>query len=174
MFTGPFATGSVNSNPPMMTTTWFNTETNFSAPTTATVTYNSTAASLLAMYTTYCPVQPTDIAQGWDFYDLPDGCNSLLDAYCFPDLNKPPPTSTRFPAVCSPSYFESTTTSATGTAKPSPIEQDTTPSCKQYHQVLDGDSKFHSANESPMSMLTISFSMRKSRHPFRRFIESGM
>jgi hypothetical protein len=40
--------------------------------------------------------------------------------------------------------------------------------------VLDGDSKFHSASESPMSMLTISFSMRKSRHPFRRFIESGM
>ncbi|KAL2060600.1 hypothetical protein VTL71DRAFT_9241 [Oculimacula yallundae] len=136
MFPGPFTTGgSVNSNPPNMTTTWINSQTSFAIP-TYTQSYNLTRASLIYARQTYCPITPDDYRMGITVYDLPDACIDLLQPYCSPNPDLPMPTSTTFPAVCTPDRSIVTPTPAT---VPSPLEPGTISSCKQYYQVLDGD-----------------------------------
>lgn len=107
-------------------------------PTTTTIVVNLTAASLIAERTAYCPITEQDIDNGFTESDLPDACEDLLEPYCSPDPNAPIPTSTRFPAVCTPSRPTATSSSATN-ATPSSLEPNIIASCQQYYRALDGD-----------------------------------
>lgn len=156
MFAGPYTTGSVVMSPRPTSTSWFNTEMNLTAPPTTTYVFNSTLASLLHAITTLCPIQPSDLDEGWTIADLPDECEDLLDPYCYPDVDQPPPRSTLFPVECSPGYYSDTSSissstgittpspasdsTTSGSAKPSPIEPETVASCTQFYKVVRGDS----------------------------------
>ena len=142
MFPGPYTTGGVTlDSVPSSSTTWYNTQTTFRPPGTKTFVANTTTATLVAARVSLCPVTPDDMLNGKTIYDLPDACAPILLPYCWPDLNKPAPSSMRFPAICTPNRVTtSSTTAAVATdAKPAPIQPSTISSCKTYYQVLDGD-----------------------------------
>lgn len=141
MFPGPYVTGSINYSPPNTTTSWYY-NTAPVALTTHNATVNKTAASLIAAATAYCPITNNDTVNGWTIYDLPQACWNLTEPWCEATIGIPPPTSTRFPAVCSPAHYYSTsttTTAASSGAAPSPTEPGTISSCKSYYQVESGD-----------------------------------
>lgn len=102
MFSGPWTTGTPDMNPPNMTTSYYNTQTTFPPGTTVTYIANATIESLEAERTVYCLITPQNYLDGITENDLPDACADLIAPYCWPDLNAPVPTSTRFPAVCTP------------------------------------------------------------------------
>ena len=141
MFPGPYTAGSINVNPPNISTSWYNTQTTYIPAPTTTITVNATAVSLIAARTSFCPITDEDYADGFSDSDLPDACQSLLLPYCWPDPDAPIPTSTQFPAVCTPSDVAAamTTTTTADNAVPSPLEPQTDVNCKQYYKVLDGD-----------------------------------
>lgn len=157
MFPGPYSTGSINLNPPSITTTWYNNQTTFQNPSITTVVANLTASSIVATRTSLCPISPTDFLDGFDIGTLPDACASLIQPYCFPNPDSPSPISTRFPAVCTPK--KATATSATTTspsmAKPSPLTPDTIASCKQYYKILDGDNCYSVANNFKVTLTQV-------------------
>ncbi|OBT49001.1 hypothetical protein VE00_00033 [Pseudogymnoascus sp. WSF 3629] len=99
MFSGPWTTGTPDMNPPNMTTSYYNTQTTFPPGTTVTYIANATIESLEAERTVYCLITPQNYLDGITENDLPDACADLIAPYCWPDLNAPVPTSTRFPAV---------------------------------------------------------------------------
>ncbi|KAJ5701325.1 hypothetical protein N7488_008873 [Penicillium malachiteum] len=55
----------------------------------------------------YCPITFEDRMSGWDLSFLPDDCYDGLVKYCDPSFNATMPASTKFPATCSPAYYES-------------------------------------------------------------------
>jgi LysM repeat protein len=124
-------------NPPNMTTEWYNTQTTFAAGTTGTYLANATLSSRIAERTIYCPITDQNYTDGITEADLPDACASLIEPYCWPNISAPIPTSTRFPAACTPTLNPTTTTTAA--AVPSPLEPETVDTCTKYYQVLDGD-----------------------------------
>jgi hypothetical protein len=145
MFTGPYTTGSFIIDPSTISTTWFNTQTDFPSPSsTETIDYNATSVSLAASIASLCPVQPSDVDRGWTLADLPESCDEIIEPYCYPDLSKPAPTSRDFPAECSLSYDATTTinsSSSTANATPSvsPTQTGIAPSCIRYHNAVSGD-----------------------------------
>ncbi|CAO1604770.1 hypothetical protein XANCAGTX0491_008310 [Xanthoria calcicola] len=148
MFPGPYTTGGavvIGTSP--FNTTWYNTQTTFSAPPTKTHVFNATAATAVAARTSYCPLTDDLIADGWTIYDLPPACAALLNPYCWPDPNKPVLPSTRFPAICTPSAAPATSSAPPPTnAIPAPLEPSTVSSCKKFYKVLDGDNCYSIAN----------------------------
>ncbi|ESZ90353.1 LysM domain-containing protein [Sclerotinia borealis F-4128] len=138
MFSGPWTTGTADMNPPNMTTEWYNTQTTFPAGATGTYLANATLSSLVAERTIYCPITDQNYTDGITEADLPDACAPLIEPYCWPNISAPIPTSTRFPAVCTPTLDPTTT--STAAAVPSPTEPETVDTCTKYYQVLDGDS----------------------------------
>jgi hypothetical protein len=161
-FTGPYSTGSVNTNPPNVTTNWYNTQTTLGSLTTTTFTANMTAQSIIATLTMLCPLTDLDFLNGWSVYDLPDPCPSLLDPYCNADPNQPSPSSTSFPASCTPvrtvvTSSSSTTTINTSTTSstssiPTPTEPSTIPTCQNYHLVVSGDTCFDLAQANGITL----------------------
>lgn len=162
MFPGPYTTGVIVANPTPRNTSWYNTQTTFLPPATRTSTVNTTAASLIAARISYCPLNDDDIADGWTIYDLPNACAALVSPYCWPDPNKPVPSSTRFPAVCTPDRASATSTTAQATnATPAPLEPSTIASCKQYYQVLGGDNCYSIANNFKITLTQVHFPISK-------------
>ena len=156
MFPGPYTTGGIIlTDPPMINTTWYNTQTSFALPSTRTNIVNATTATLVAARTSYCPLTDDDIADGWTIYDLPDACANLLNPYCWPDPNKPALLSTNFPVACTPVRTATTTTAPGTNAVPAPLEPSTISSCKQYYQVLDGDNCYSIANNFKITLTQV-------------------
>lgn len=158
MFSGPFIAGSVVTNPPNITTSWYNTQTTFIDPTTTTVVVNLTAKSLMAERTAYCPITDQDYDNGFTEADLPDACQSLLMPYCHPDPDAPIPTSMRFPAVCTPVRDTDTAsmTSSAANSIPSPLEPNTIATCQQYYRILDGDTCYSIATHFEITLDQVS------------------
>lgn len=158
MFPGPYITGSVNSYPPNVNTSWYNTQTTFNATPTTTFVVNTTAASLIAARTSLCPISDDLYAAGFSDADLPGACQALILPYCWPDPDAPVPTSTRFPAVCTPSVVTASpaSTTAANNAVPSPLEPQTNPNCRQYYRVLDGDNCYSIASNFKITLDQVS------------------
>ncbi|KAI4193917.1 MAG: hypothetical protein LQ350_008077 [Teloschistes chrysophthalmus] len=140
MFPGPYTTGGVTLNsPPASNTTWYNTQTTFAPVKITSVVPNTTTADLANARITLCPLTPADRLNGLTVYDLPDACAPLLLPYCWPDLNKPAPPSTRFPAICTPvrtTDSSTTTTAAVATnVKPAPLEPSTVDSFQYVESI---------------------------------------
>lgn len=90
----------------------------------------------------YCPISDEDYARGITEGDLPPVCSKLIVPYCYVNVSTPVRSSTRFPAVCTPSY-PTTTTESSASATPtsvSPILPGTVEDCESYYQVVtDGE-----------------------------------
>jgi hypothetical protein len=142
-------------NPPNMTTVWYNTQTTFPALSTDTYVANATLSSLVAERTVFCPITDQNYTDGITEADLPDACAALIEPYCWPNISAPVPTSTRFPAVCTPTTVAPTTTSGAASA-PSPLEPETDASCTQYYRVLDGDTCYSIASNFKISLDQVS------------------
>lgn len=155
MFPGPYTTGVVVAAPPSGNTTWYNSQTIFPPLPTKTGIFNSTRASLEAARATHCPLNDDDILNGWTIYDLPDACAPLLDPYCNPDLNKPAPASTQFPAVCTPNRASTTAAPAPTDSIPSPLHPNTIASCQKYYQILGGDNCYSIANNFKITLAQV-------------------
>ena len=156
MFPGPWRTGSILTAPPTISTSWYNLQTVFLPPPTATITANLTAASLIAARTSYCPITDEDYANGFEEAELPDACEVLIEPYCWPNPDAPIPTSTEFPAFCTPERSSATTTSV-ASAVPSPLEPQTTANCKQYYKVLSGDNCYSIANNIKITLEQVGY-----------------
>ncbi|KAL8833432.1 MAG: hypothetical protein Q9170_004275 [Blastenia crenularia] len=170
MFPGPYTTGgAVLTSAPPYNTTWYNTQTNFTAPPATTYTVNYTAASAVEARASYCPLTENDILNGWTIYDLPDACAPLLDPYCKPDPDKPIPTSTLFPAVCTPDRATATSSAPPTNAVPTPLEPSTVSSCKTYYKVLDGDNCYSIANNFKITTAQVCFAHSKYPYPISRY-----
>ncbi len=163
MFPGPYVSGSINSFPPNITTSWYNTQTSFAAPNVTQFAGNLTTASLVAARTSLCPITPDDFLNGITEADLPDDCDALIEPYCSPDPDAPIPSSTTFPASCTPDLGDAATTTTTTTNPsspvatsvspvPSPLEPGTIASCKQYYKVLSGDTCYGIATNFNVSL----------------------
>lgn len=91
---------------PNSTTSWYSStyDPNITLP-TSTVTRNTTKEALVSKFVQYCWITPEMDEAGFDEEDLPAGCQSLLDKYCYPtDVDGPMPTSPgHIPAACTPS-----------------------------------------------------------------------
>ncbi|CAG8067732.1 unnamed protein product [Penicillium nalgiovense] len=139
MFTGDWETGpaptQVTESP-----TYAALPTNFTTFTT-TYTINQTVQSILADYSKYCPISNEDYEDGFQWVDLPENCQDLLEPYCVPDINAPSPKSTKFPGSCTPALVSATTTgSATPTSTvPSPTLPGTSSKCNKFHYIVQGD-----------------------------------
>ncbi|KAI4184893.1 MAG: hypothetical protein L6R41_004446 [Letrouitia leprolyta] len=156
MFPGPYTTGVVVATPPTTNTTWYNSQTTYRPPKTATNFNNLTTVSIVQARTSYCPLSDQDQLDGMTIYDLPDACADLLDPYCNPNLAGPALPSTRFPAICTPT--NATTASATPpptNAVPAPLEPSTIASCKKYYQVLSGDNCYSIANNFKITLTQV-------------------
>lgn len=158
MFPGPFVTGTIVTSPPKIATSWYNTQTQFPAPPIITFRANLTAASLIAARTSYCPISPDDYDRGVSEADLPEACQALIEPYCNPDPDEPIPTSTRFPAVCTPVQPPVASDTADPNAIPSPLTPNTVASCKQYYQVISGDNCYSIATSFDISLEQVSLS----------------
>jgi hypothetical protein len=108
---------------------------------TSTYTINQTEQSMLIDYSKYCPISAEDYAEGFQWEDLPENCQDLLDPYCTPDIYAASPKSTTFPASCTPAQVSATTTGTpTPTSTmPSPTMSGTASNCNKFHLVVDGD-----------------------------------
>ncbi|KAL4993233.1 hypothetical protein BDV10DRAFT_190164 [Aspergillus recurvatus] len=108
---------------------------------TSTYTINQTEQSMLIDYSKYCPISAEDYAEGFQWEDLPENCQDLLDPYCTPDIYAASPKSTTFPASCTPAQVSATTTGTpTPTSTmPSPTMPGTASNCNKFHLVVDGD-----------------------------------
>ncbi|KAH8696519.1 hypothetical protein BGW36DRAFT_360346 [Talaromyces proteolyticus] len=95
-----WVTGTPSQTYSNFTTSWYTPTLNVTALVTSTVTYNSTVASIVSERQKYCWLTGSQ----WDVPedDYPDGCQSLLDEYCFvSSVDGPIPTSSaHIPAVC--------------------------------------------------------------------------
>ncbi|KAF6233163.1 hypothetical protein HO173_008707 [Letharia columbiana] len=159
MFPGPYVSGSINSNPPDATTSWYNTQTTFPPPVVTTFIANLTTASLVAARTSFCPITPDDFLNGLYEEDLPEDCDALIEPYCWPDPDAPTPSSTSFPASCTPFSGDSITTSNTpavittsANPLPSPLEPGTIATCKTFHKVSTGETCYSIANNYKVSL----------------------
>ncbi|KAJ5175304.1 uncharacterized protein N7482_001181 [Penicillium canariense] len=113
-------------------------------PTVSNVTWNDTAVPLYLNLTQYCPITQNDISNGWTIYDLPESCEDLLDEYCDPAANATIPASTVLPATCSPAYYMSSNTTATGATtsasiSKAPEQTGIAPNCDAYYVVKTND-----------------------------------
>ena len=155
MFPGPYTTGKILTNPGKIQTSWYNTQT--SLPTAATQTYvaNASAADLIAARTSNCPISDDDILNGITVADLPDVCQDLVNPWCFPDLDKPAPTSMKLPAICTPPKRSPMTTTTARDAKPTPIQSGAATKCEQYYKVLDGDNCYSIANAFKITLMQV-------------------
>ncbi|KAL4767932.1 hypothetical protein BDW60DRAFT_226112 [Aspergillus nidulans var. acristatus] len=122
---------------------------------TNTYTINQTEQSMLIDYSKYCPISAEDYAEGFQWEDLPENCQDLLDPYCTPDIYAASPKSTTFPASCTPAQVSATTTgtptptngtttapptsTTSTTSAPSPTMDGTASNCNKYHYVVEGD-----------------------------------
>ena len=159
MFPGPFVSGAIVTSPPEIATSWYNSQTHFAAPPTITYRANLTAASLIAARTSYCPISPEDYDRGVSEADLFEACQDLIESYCNPDPDKPIPTSTRFPAVCTPAQSPVASPTEDLKAIPSPLTPNTVACCKQYYQVIGGDNCFSIATSSDISLEQVNFTI---------------
>ncbi|OGE49080.1 hypothetical protein PENARI_c023G09001 [Penicillium arizonense] len=136
MFTGDWETGP----PPTPVTespTYTALPTNFTSI-TSTVTINQTAQSIIGEYSKYCPISDEDYEDGFQWEDLSDSCQDLLDPYCNPDIDSASPKSTNFPGSCTPTPVSATTT-GTSTPTPSPTLPGTASKCSQFYYVVTND-----------------------------------
>ncbi|KAL4805718.1 hypothetical protein BDV18DRAFT_139700 [Aspergillus unguis] len=109
---------------------------------TSTVTINQTEQSILNDYMKYCPINNIDYDNGFQWIDLSEDCQEILEPYCTPDIDAPSPSSTQFPDSCTPARVSATTTSGTPTPTsnvPSPTMPGTATSCNRFHLVIAGD-----------------------------------
>ncbi|KAJ6114750.1 hypothetical protein N7486_000528 [Penicillium sp. IBT 16267x] len=114
-------------------------------PTVSNITWNDTAVPLYLNLTQYCPITQDDISNGWTIYDLPESCEDLLDEYCDPAANATIPASTVLPATCSPAYYMSSNTTATGATTSAsisraPEQTGIAANCDAYYVVKTNDS----------------------------------
>ncbi|ROW07592.1 hypothetical protein VPNG_06807 [Cytospora leucostoma] len=110
---------------------------------TRTAVNNEILASELAQQTQYCRLTDDD----FDYLDeeeYAEGCQSLMDEYCFATAGAPvSPSPSRIPAVCSPdrsTYITGTPTiiSAAGTT-PAPYQPNIIAGCQHFYKVASGD-----------------------------------
>lgn len=109
---------------------------------TATATINQTEQSILNDYMRHCPISATDYDHGFQWIDLSEECQDILEPYCTPDIYAPSPTPTEFPDSCTPAQVSATTTGDTTTptsSVPSPTMPGTAANCNKFHLVIDGD-----------------------------------
>ena len=85
MFPGPYTTGKALKNPSEIETTWYNIQTSLPEAATQTYVANASEASLIAARTSKCPISDDDSLDGFTVADLPDECQDLVNAWCFPD-----------------------------------------------------------------------------------------
>ncbi|KAJ5946736.1 hypothetical protein N7454_003575 [Penicillium verhagenii] len=139
--TTSFTTIPAQTGAPNYTTSWFVTTSTLSKYTeTATVA----ASSVISAYNNllkYCPLTFSDVMSGWDITSLPDDCYDGLVKYCQPSANATMPVSTRFPATCSPAYYDATSTSvvATSTRVALPTQSGIAKNCDAYYMVKGND-----------------------------------
>ncbi|KAL4962768.1 uncharacterized protein BDV14DRAFT_210410 [Aspergillus stella-maris] len=132
-----------------VTTTNFTTSWNVWFVTTSTISnYTQTAtaspSAVVSSYNDlkkYCPITFNDAMSGWDITSLPDDCYDGLLEYCKPSINATMPTSTQFPASCSPAYYEVTSSSAvvTPTKSAAPTQSGIAKNCDAYYVVKTND-----------------------------------
>lgn len=116
--------------------------------TTTTLSLDATMIALVSNLTQYCPLNATDMENGWTIFDLDDPCPSLLQPYCIPNQTTSIPKSTTFPSSCYPPYSnqESTSTMTTlstatnSVAAPGPTQSGISPSCNKYLMANPGGS----------------------------------
>ncbi|KAL3477066.1 hypothetical protein BJX99DRAFT_257753 [Aspergillus californicus] len=111
---------------------------------TSTVTVNQTEQGILDDYMKYCPIGNSDYDNGFQWIDLSEDCQEILEPYCTPDIYAPSPSSTHFPDSCTPARASATATSGTPTPTPtssipSPTMPGTAANCNKFHLVVDGD-----------------------------------
>jgi hypothetical protein len=127
------------------TTSWYTPimDPNYTANTTTSHAFNSTAESLVAQRTAYCWITPEDYDKGFRDYDLPDGCQGLIETYCYPDPNAPPPTSpARIPAVCTPDrsdYNATSTPTGSPVPTPTPYQPGMIGGCTKFDKAVTND-----------------------------------
>jgi hypothetical protein len=108
----------------------------------------------------YCPISAADYDQGFQWIDLSDDCQELLDPYCQPDPDSASPTSTTFPTFCIPGNASATTTTEplTPTATvPLPTMPGTMSDCTKYHLVTSDDSCQALADDYNISISDVHF-----------------
>lgn len=102
---------------------------------TSNYTLNLTGIYEYENMTQYCPITPDQAAEGWTIQDFSANCQSLMSAYCDPPSNATAiPSSTTFPASCSPEYY--LTTSSTSAL---PTQSGIPSSCDAYYAVKAND-----------------------------------
>ena len=70
-------------------------------------------------------------------------------------LDKPVPTLTEIPAVCTPSRGSSTTMTTASVAKPTPIQSGAATGYTHYYKVLDGDNCYDIANNFKVTLTEV-------------------
>ncbi|KAI3339953.1 hypothetical protein F4824DRAFT_498074 [Ustulina deusta] len=128
------------------TTSWYSSEFNSTgtASITSTASWNETLASELVQQTQYCWLTDDDVDNP-DEEDYSEGCQNLMDEYCFPTPGAAvPPSPSRIPAICSPNtstYITGTLPSTTNPpgATPTPYQPNMIVGCQQFYQVVGGD-----------------------------------
>ncbi|KAI1658124.1 hypothetical protein F4813DRAFT_388904 [Daldinia decipiens] len=127
------------------TTSWYSSVFNSTAKAsiTSTASNNETLASELAQQTKYCWLTDDDL-ESLDEEEYTEGCQSLMDEYCFPTPGAPvPPSPSRIPSQCTPNrstYMTGTPTSSSApSATPTPYQAGMIAGCKQFYKVLSGD-----------------------------------
>ncbi|KAJ5720987.1 uncharacterized protein N7483_008921 [Penicillium malachiteum] len=113
----------------------------------ACLTWNETFVPLYLNLTEYCPITQHELSNGWTIYDLPEGCEDLLDEYCNPLANATMSASTVLPETCSPSYWISfypvtsgtTATSSSTSVSRAPEQTGIAANCDAYYVVKSND-----------------------------------
>ncbi|KAJ5719736.1 hypothetical protein N7493_007314 [Penicillium malachiteum] len=130
---------------PNYTTSWFKSS---STITNYTVTGTASSYAVASAYNDllkYCPITFEDEMSGWDLSSLPEDCYDGLVKYCDPPFNATMPASTKFPATCSPAYYESTSTPSSSRVSPSatttspPTQSGIASNCDAFYVVKTND-----------------------------------
>lgn len=150
--------GSTVDDAPDLTTSWYTPTLHPTATVTSTATWNETLSSVVAELTQFCWLTDEDWAQGVNEEDYAEGCQTLLDTYCFPTADAPVPTSpARIPAVCTPdraTYVtpaDPTTTNPAG-ATPTPYQPGMIAGCQRFYKVISGDTCQKIADELDITL----------------------
>ncbi|GKZ34453.1 hypothetical protein AbraIFM66950_004728 [Aspergillus brasiliensis] len=139
--TTSFTTIPAQTGAPNYTTSWFVTTSTISNYTQTATASPSAVVSSYNDLRKYCPITFNDAMSGWDITSLPDDCYDGLLEYCEPSMNATMPTSTQFPASCSPAYYEATSSSAvvTPTQSAAPTQSGIAKNCDAYYVVKTND-----------------------------------
>lgn len=114
-----WVTGTASQTYSNFTTSWYTPTLNASAVPTSSLAPNGTYISLVSERQKYCWLTDSQ----WDVPEdeFPEGCQTLLDEYCFVNIDDPVPSSPmHIPAVCTPTTdYTPTSWTPTATATPS-------------------------------------------------------